>query len=225
MSQTAPTPIDPLPTAPSTSDPTNFDSLADAFIAAWATFRTQMNNIATNVYNNAVDCYNNALAALGYANAAASSAAAAAASSNVVKWVSGTTYTDGAAVWSPANGQTYRRNGTGAGTTDPSLDSPHYWLMLTDAPWQTKTAAYTAAPQDRIKADTQTIGAWPLSFPASPPDGARVEVLDIMGNFHLANLTIVGNGKTVMGYDNLVLTKRHFHRVFTYDATTNNWKL
>lgn len=63
MSQTSPTPITALPAAPSTSAPSTFAALADAFIGALATFVSQCNAIATNVYNNAVDCYNNASAA------------------------------------------------------------------------------------------------------------------------------------------------------------------
>lgn len=80
MSQTTPTPVDALPAAPSTSNPSTFSALADAFIAALALFRTQINAIATNVYNNAVDAYSNAVAAASDRAAADVSAAAAAAS-------------------------------------------------------------------------------------------------------------------------------------------------
>jgi len=55
MAVVAPTPIDALPTPPSTSDPTNFDSRADAYVLAQVTFRLQANNLATNVYNNALE--------------------------------------------------------------------------------------------------------------------------------------------------------------------------
>jgi len=42
------------------------------------------------------------------------------------KWVSGTTYTDGVLVWSPTTRLTYRRKGTGAGTTDPASDTTNW---------------------------------------------------------------------------------------------------
>lgn len=61
MAQTAPTPISALPTAPSTSSPSTFAALADAFIAALATLRSETNAISTVNYNNAVDAYNNAV--------------------------------------------------------------------------------------------------------------------------------------------------------------------
>lgn len=45
--------IDALPPAPSTSSPSTFDTLADAFVAALATFRTQTNTVAGEVVTNA----------------------------------------------------------------------------------------------------------------------------------------------------------------------------
>lgn len=56
----APTPITALPTPPTTSDPTNFDSRADSFLGALPTNQTQLNATATNVYNNSVKTYNSA---------------------------------------------------------------------------------------------------------------------------------------------------------------------
>lgn len=129
MSQTAPTAVDALPTAPSTASPSTFAALADAFVAALATFRTQINNIATNVYNNAVDAYNNAVAGQASATSAAASAASAVAAADVAKWVSGTNYTEGDNVWSPVTYQTYRRKTTGGGTTDPSLDTTTWAIV------------------------------------------------------------------------------------------------
>ena len=133
MSQTSPTAITALPAAPSTAAPSTFSSLADAFIAALATLRTETNSISTVNYNNAVDAYNNAVAGAASAAAAAASSVAATAAANVTKWVSGTTYAQGAGVWSPANYQSYRRKVAGAGTTDPSLDTAN-WALLGPGP-------------------------------------------------------------------------------------------
>lgn len=77
MAVVAPTPIDALPTPPSTSDPTNFDSRADAFLGALPDFTTEANALATNVFNNATDAATNATTATTKAGEAAASAASA----------------------------------------------------------------------------------------------------------------------------------------------------
>ena len=90
-------------------------------------------NAATSATNSAVS----AASASGFANAASTSANAAAASANaigvtanVAAWVSGTSYPAGTVVYSPSTFVTYRRKTTGAGTTDPSLDTTN-WEQLT----------------------------------------------------------------------------------------------
>jgi hypothetical protein len=83
MSQTNPSPINAPPTAPSIASPSTFAPLADAFIAWFSPFVTQINAAIVATYNNAVDAYNNAgIAAAGAATATtkASDAAASAAS-------------------------------------------------------------------------------------------------------------------------------------------------
>lgn len=98
--------ITPLPSVPSRQDPTNFNDRADAFLGALPTFATQTNTVAAEVN-----------AALG----------ATLAATNITKWVSGTTYANGAVVWSPINGLGYRRiTASGSGITDPSLDTTNY---------------------------------------------------------------------------------------------------
>ena len=64
--------------------------------------------------------------ALASATTAEQWAVTAAQSTNATKWVSGTTYPQGAAVWSPANFRTYRRKIAGAGTNDPLLDGANW---------------------------------------------------------------------------------------------------
>lgn len=111
--------ITALPTPPSRDDPSTFATRADAFLGALPTFATEANALASAV--NADE-----IAAAASATEAEASANAAAASANVTKWVSGTTYTEGANVWSPITYLTYRRKTTGAGTTDPSADSTNW---------------------------------------------------------------------------------------------------
>jgi len=91
--------------------------------------------------------------------------------------------------------------------------------------WATKNAAYTALAGDRIKADTLTNGAFNITFPPNPNDGDPVEIMDVKSNFAQANCSLLGNGKTIMGYTTLNLNVRNFHQVFTYDAILGDWRI
>jgi hypothetical protein len=129
--------ITPLPTPPSREDPANFATRADAFMAALPDFATETNAVAVEVDNDRIAAAASASTATtqaGLASAqrslAETAANAASATANVTQWVSGTTYTAGANVWSPINYQTYRRISTGAGTTDPSADAVN-WQAIT----------------------------------------------------------------------------------------------
>lgn len=118
------TQITALPTPPSKADPANFATRGDAFLGALPTFTTQANALAIEVNNDA------AAAAVSAANAAAS-AAQANAVTGVTKWVSGTTYANGAAVYSPIDYFTYRRKtASGSDTTDPSADTTNWTRVV-----------------------------------------------------------------------------------------------
>lgn len=105
--------ITALPTPPSRQDPVNFNDRADAFLSALPAFATQANTLSTEVNTRA--------------DTVEASASAVLAATNIVKWVSGTTYANGAVVWSPINGLGYRRiTASGSGTTDPSSDTTNY---------------------------------------------------------------------------------------------------
>lgn len=101
--------ITALPTTPlETQSRTDFNANVAAFLGALPTFITEMN----------------ADSAIVAANAAVA---------NAVKWVSGTTYTNGYVVWSPTSYLTYRRKGAGGGTTDPVSDSTNWQDITTRA--------------------------------------------------------------------------------------------
>ena len=115
-------PITNLPTPPTRSDPVNFNSRADAFLAALPAFATEANALQTDI--NAKQT----AAATSAANALASENAAAA-NSGATIWVSGTTYAIGNVRFSPVNFLSYRRKTAGAGTTDPSADNTNWQLI------------------------------------------------------------------------------------------------
>ena len=133
MAVTPPPAVDVLPTAPSTSSPTTFAALADAFIAALATLRTQLIALAGNVFGNAVDASSSASSAS--ANAAAAAASATATTSTAPLWASGA-YTLGAIVRSPINFVTYCCKVAGAGLTDPSIDTVNWVVGVNDIDMQ-----------------------------------------------------------------------------------------
>lgn len=126
-------PITALPTPPSREDPANFAARGDAFLGALPTFQSEANALAVEVDNDRIASAASASSAatqVGLAAAqvtlAQAAASSAAASANATQWVSGTTYTAGAVVWSPINYLTFRRKTTGGGTTDPSIDTTNW---------------------------------------------------------------------------------------------------
>ncbi len=115
---TSPTPIDALPTpVPSSTDPANFDTRADALLTALPTAVDQINDAASNVYANAVETAASAVEAV-----AARDAAIAASGADM--WSAATSYATGEAVISPTNYLAYRRKSPGGvDATDPSASS------------------------------------------------------------------------------------------------------
>lgn len=129
-------PITALPTPPSRQYPDTFEVLADAFLGALPQFGEEANDLAASLNSIESNSASSAAAAktsedkakISELNSLAN-AQNAAASNSAPKWVSGTTYTAGQIAWSPANGRIYKRLITGAGTTDPSLDTTN-WVLL-----------------------------------------------------------------------------------------------
>jgi len=107
---------------PTRQDPANFPARGDDMMSRFPPFQTQINTITQEVNTNTLSAADSAAQALASSNAAV-------AVSNTVKWVSGTVYNDGQVVWSPLTKLSYRRSGTGSGTTDPSQDSVNYTLV------------------------------------------------------------------------------------------------
>lgn len=133
------TDITALPTAPSRARPSTFASEADAFLAALATFVTEVNasgdyidGIGTSVDTDATAAAASAsAAATSETNAANSATAAANSAANVASaWSSGASYSVGTLVYSTVDYKTYRAITTHSGeTTDPSSDLTN-WVSM-----------------------------------------------------------------------------------------------
>lgn len=126
-------PITPLPSLDRTA--TTFKEDVDVFFATeLPQFSVEAESARDQVNTNAIiSAEQMALAtaqALTASNAA-TSASSAALSAGAVVWVSGLTYTAGETRYSPLDFMTYRRKTTGAGTTDPSLDSSNWANFVT----------------------------------------------------------------------------------------------
>jgi len=128
---TAPPTVTPLPDPPSTSDPTNFDARADAFLDALPDFQTEMDALAENVFDNAELAETAASDAETAEAGALAAQAGASLAANATMWASGT-YATGVCTWSPISFHTYRRTSTspGASAVDPSA-APSLWEDLT----------------------------------------------------------------------------------------------
>lgn len=203
MATTSPPTIAALPTPPSTASPSNFDAIADAFLGAMPTLRTEVNAATGNVYNNALDAKANADAAASSAASSASqagnaaiAAAAAATSSGAPIWVSGTTYALGAPVWSPANRIIYRRIVAGSGTTDPSLDTTNWALLGTLGFAVVTVAGTTQAALASTHYILTNAAATTVTLPASPASGDTVWITT---TGTLVTNVIARNGRTIMG--------------------------
>lgn len=230
------TTISTLPDAPNplTDSQAQFNSKALAFTEALPTLVTEINTVAGEINTaktaaetaetNAETAETNAEAAQTAAEAAVAQAQATA---DVTKWISGTNYTEGDCVWSPATFLTYRRRVTGGGTTDPSADATN-WLVITSngrPAWQTKTTTYTAAAGEAIMADTSG-GAWTLTLPATPSANDVVYVADYAGTFATNNLTVARNALKIMGLsEDMTVSDNNAAFTLTYIDATEGWRL
>lgn len=124
MPATSPVPITPLPPAPSSADPGNFDSEGDALLGALPLLVAEVNAAADVTYDNA-------LAAEGAALSSEAALEAAVALSGADMWDAATSYATGDAAISPATYQTYRRiTPGGVDATDPSASA--LWALVGD---------------------------------------------------------------------------------------------
>lgn len=186
-----------LSTTPSRQRPATFSEENDTFMSELPTFRTDLINLATYLIERADATDINTTTVAGHLDDVTAAANAFTAQINATKWISGTTYAIGAAVWSPATSLSYRRLTAGAGTTDPSADATN-WRVVTntifndaevrramfrdvgytfvdkgDSGVTAQVIDFSAGTHQRIRAT----GAFNMSFSNWPPSGFFGEVL------------------------------------------------
>ena len=218
--------ITALPTPPSRSDPANFATRADAFLAALPTFATEANALADAVNVDAAAVAADAATAEAQANAAIAAkndaeaaAVAASAVSGATQWASGS-YATGAVVWSPTNGQNYRRKAPGgASPTDPAAD-PTNWYSLVSLQGLalTRITGNTTAVAGR---HYLIINALELLLPASPTLNDRVGFTDLSLS---KAATINPNGGKIRNVaETMTLNSNYAEAVLIASGATEGW--
>ena len=206
---TAPTPITPLGTPPSTTDSANFDARADALLGQLPTTAAEINAVAENAYDNAVEAAASATTALARQTAAEAardaanaSAAASAASAGASVWASGS-YATGARVWSPSNQRLYSRRAPGGSSpTDPASDPTNWAAVPIGLPTVTVTGTTgTARPNERTRCTNPAAVALTVSTMVAD-DLLEIDFQNgrLDNSFDIGAMTIKGpNGSTATG--------------------------
>lgn len=88
-----------------------------------------------------------------------------------------------------------------------------------------QTANYTAAVNELVRCNTAA-GAFSVTFPSSPSDGALMGIIDIGNTFAANNVTLLPNGKTIESdATSVILDLNGSYASFVYNSATSNWKL
>ena len=183
-----------LPTPPTRTDPTNFDTRADALMTALPQFVTEINVLGGDVETAHEACLLADLSAAGYAAQASSSA-------NFTEYSAVATY-DYPDTVSTTTGDTYRCIGTSVTGVNPVTDGGTNWKLLTfpgSGLWITKTGAYSIAPFERVFVNL-TGGSFTITLPSPVWGISRVWISDIGETINSTDvLTIARGGNPIMG--------------------------
>lgn len=239
MTVPAPPTIPAAPTpAPTRADPANFRARADAYhvwlppfvndtlpdVLEWMGDRNEaVEALSISVEASADAAQLAATQASGFATEANDAidlaVAGAAAVAGSTKWISGTTYAEGAAVWSPITLLTYRRKTAGAGTTDPSIDTAN-WQNVSDnlAEKIVVISANTTAIAYRTYVLTASLT---LTLPASPKAGEWVAFSNRSGT----STPVIGrNGQNIMGKaEDMTLDNINYFGTLVFADATRGW--
>ena len=190
---TAPTPITPLPTAPSRADPANFPARADAFLSALGTFGTQLNAAATNAFNNATEADQDATAAAASATSASSSATAAAASATTALNAPGTSGTSTTSLTIGTGSRTFTTQTAKAWVVGQFVlisnsASPANWMLGYISAYNTGTGAMTVEVQNTNGSGSAATWNISLAAPTSDDDLNAQVIMHIQHALDLAGI-------------------------------------
>jgi hypothetical protein len=114
-------------------------------------------------------------------------------------------------------------NGTTGQVLTSNGASAPTWTSPSSGGFTAKTANYTAVSGDNILANTNA-GSWILTLPASPATGAAVQVMDSVGTFGRAPLTVARNGSTIMNLaEDMIMAVNGAATTFVYNGST--WRV
>jgi hypothetical protein len=230
MAQTSPPGVSALPTAPQTTDGSVlFASRSDAFVAALATFRTQLVALGSNIYDNCVDAFNSAtaaassaVAALASQTAAATSAVTAASAGGATVWAAGT-FSAGATRYSPIDGRIYRARTGHTGSTDPSADATNWGLVALSQPVLVTVSATTHTAAAGTCCMLTNVAATTVTLPPSPAVDDVVWVIPANG---LTTNSIARNGRNIMSLaEDMTIDKQHVTVSLRYVDATRGWRI
>lgn len=231
MATPAPTTPSSPPTLPTSNDAeSTFDVLWDAF-NAWLTTTlwpylgavsgsTAAN--ATEAETAATTATAQALAAIDAKNNAEQAVVAATAVAGSTQWAAGN-YATGAVVWSPTNGQNYRRKSPGGSSpTDPASD-PTNWYSLVSLQGLSVVAiaANTAGVVGRHYVITANCT---LTLPAAPGVNELIAIT-VVGD--TVNAAVIGrNGQKINGLsEDMTIDRTWATARFIYTGATYGWVL
>lgn len=93
------------------------------------------------------------------------------------------------------------------------------------SPTAVKTANYTAAANDLVRVNSES-GAFTVTLPASPADGAQIGILDITSSCDTYAVLVSPNGKTIEGDSGgLSIDLAGAYIQLLYTSSETDWKV
>jgi len=88
---------------------------------------------------------------------------------------------------------------------------------------RTLTANATLVAGERIFANS-TAGAFTLTLPSTPADGATIQIIDVAGTFRTNNVTVARGGEKIQNLtEDLVLNLNNAAITLIYSGSTFGW--
>ena len=106
-------------------------------------------------------------------------------------------------------------------------DGSNVLTWVTPGGFSTSTLAATTTLSATTEYHTSTSGgAFAVTLPSAPADGAEIRIIDVKADFDTNNLTVNrGGSDTIEGGTSLTLSTENGIFAFHYDAETNRWSV